>query len=206
MFLRRLVAGLMITAILSGCATTLPQKSEVEYVLDENGKPEIIQPDDNNLSQAVFEVKINEIKAKANRYILSDTIKTEIIGKVNRLLTEQKEHYLKNVNKPRKAGILSIFITTVALAGVAAATKMKTDVKDNIYYNDSKYVFIGDDIIDGGKVATVVLVCAFSYATAYLVSKEIAKKYSEPLMKPGHVTELHRLIAVYNGTIKGQLE
>jgi len=125
--LRKAVSLLLSVLMLSGCAVKLPPK--VDYTIGENTKPEIELLRDKKINQVSFETKIDEIKIKTERFVVSDSSKTELGRKANILLTAQREYYLRNKNQAQKSGILGVVIG-VFVSALAVGLSKKTNDSD----------------------------------------------------------------------------
>lgn len=189
--------------MLTGCATTLPEKAEVEYSIDSAAGPEIIHPNEESLDQKVFEIKINEIRAKAHKYIIAELTRIALIDKAENLLKEQQHYYLSNENKPQKTGVVTMFITALGLGAIKATSKSKIEVGEKQYKAGFDIDFGAED---GPYVlSSIALVCPLTYILAYYLGKKIGEGYKSVEIKPEFREELHKIINLYNNELVDQV-
>jgi len=185
----------------SGCVGKLPPN--VDYTIGENTKPEIDQPDAWFMDQVSFETKIEEIKAKIERFIVLDSDRASLIDRANELLTEQQECFLKNENKAHKAGLLSVFFTAIGL-GTLVATTSKNEVSPSNDLNKMEFDVGFDNADPLYMFSRIALFCPLTYIIAYYIGNQIGKSSRNEKIKPEFNKELQALVNFYNRVIYEQ--
>lgn len=187
---RKALSLLLSVFMVSGCAVKLPPK--VDYTVDENAKPEIEQIQDGKLNQVTFETKIDEIRVKAEKYVVSDSVRSSINIRADNLLSAQRAYFLENENIPNKsakcASLAGISVGIVGLMAIGMIWGGPEGADAGIKTGMSLLQYSLEGLLAGGLF--------FGFAGG-IVGSVIKDK----VIKPEFNSELRHLIADYNEAV-----
>lgn len=182
--LLKILCCFMVLLQFVGCATTFPPQNKYQQQKDE--APQIVMPINDIITPKIFDIKLDEIRQKSNRYLPAGSIKDSVLQCAKQLQLVTDEHYRRIKKATQRSAVIG------AVVGSACCIAYATNA-----YNKEENSITAAFIPPAYAMLTIISALVGSLVGSFAGSLIMVGKVNKPISQQ-NTNKMRELINSYN--------